>query len=762
MDSTNSSFQISMDSSFGSVNIPGIDINEQIEKILPTKGCASDDRLSLLEDIIRIYLKHHTSLECLTDWVKLLNTRLDDYEKLPPGKVQLMELFWRNHPNLANVTFFVKCDKCNKSTKVQADQKQGLKCHHCHKLLKTNETNFFVILSVKEQIVKSIEDNWTEICEYDQSCDTEDSKCYRDARDGSILKEILQQYESSDINVLSLCLNVDGANKFRSNSFSVWPIQLMQNFLPPHCRFLPKNIILSGLYYHKSKENEQLTFHEYLRPLVDELNHLKENPISMNMDNRSYKFKPVITHCSVDLPARSKLQEMKQFGGYDACPYCEIKGEKVIITKPKLSAKKSSSTEIPTKPKYFVRYTETDGSFNLRSEIDTLQKMLIASGSGIGNKVSIGGIKDVSPLVGLEHFNIIWSMSVEYMHLCLLGVEKRLMDLFFNPKYSHKDHYIGPSQAKVLSRKIMNIKPTSSIVRKPRPLTQLPNFKASEHRSMLLYYLPVCLPGSIPNKYVKHLRLFSAAVYILLQRMITYENVDKAEEMMCSFVKQHQDLFGKESMVMVIHIVKHIAECVRQLGPLWSHSAFAFERNNGCLLKLAVGTTDVLHQISTKYCLGKAINVQDVKDNPTIQKNQKILLGKPVNVKELSRHVFDISSLEILPFSNVSLSVHKRIRYAKLIYTSTMYTRPKRSVDYFIGLKSGEIGTAKYYFTYNERICVMLEEYEIIESISHIDKVLSTKRMILASVDEIDKKYIFMTVGLNKYIVCRPNPFENE
>lgn len=347
------------------------------------------------------------------------------------------------------------------------------------------------------------------------------------------------------------------------------------------------------------------------------------------------------------------------------------------------------------------------------------------------------------------------------MHLCLLGVEKRLMELFFNPKYSYKDHYIGAHRKKALSKRIVNIKPTSSIVRKPRPLSQLPNFKASEHRSMLLYYLPVCLPGAIPNKYVQHLRLFSAAVYILLQKTITREEVHRAEEMFRLFAKQHQELFGKESMVMVIHLVKHIAQCVRRLGPLWCHSAFPFERNNGCLLKLAVGTTDVLHQIATKYCLGKAVTNPD-EANKNGHKDETILLGKPENHKEKTHRVFDVSGLEILRFADKSLSVHKRIRHERVVYTSTMYTRPKRSIDYFIGLKSGIIGTAKYYYLYNGRICVMIEEYEIIESINHIDKVLSTKRMILANVDEIEKKYLLLTVGLNKYIACRPNPYENE
>lgn len=374
------------------------------------------------------------------------------------------------------------------------------------------------------------------------------------------------------------------------------------------------------------------------------------------------------------------------------------------------------------------------------------------------NRFSLSFLADISCLVGLDHFNIIWSIGVEYMHCCLLGVEKRLLQLFLNSKYSDKDHYIVPAKRKLLNKRLLAITPTSSITRKPRPLTQLASFKASEYRSLLLYYLPICLPGCLPKKYVNHIRQFSAAVYILLKKRISYEEVNEAEQMLYSFVKRHQELFGKQAMVMVVHLLKHLAQSVRKLGPLWTHSAFPFERNNGCLLKLANGTTHVLHQISSKYCLKQALHDRDENDEYDV----KILLGKVVIIKESATSVFDYSSMDIVNLANVSLSVYTRVKYKQIIYTSRMYTRPKRSIDYFIGLKNGVMGTAKYYFTYMDKVCVMLLEYEAIDTVNHINKVLPKNRLILASIDEIEKKYLFMKVGFDFYVTCRPNPYENE
>lgn len=277
---------------------------------------------------------------------------------------------------------------------------------------------------------------------------------------------------------------------------------------------------------------------------------------------------------------------------------------------------------------------------------------------------------------------------------------------------------------------------------------------------MLLYYLPVCLPGSVPNVYVEHIRLLSAAIYTLLKTNISKEEIDNTEKMLDRFVKQHQDLYGKESMVMVIHLLKHLCESVRQLGPMWCHSAFPFERNNGCLLKTVNGTTDVLYQMSTKYALKKSLSKKFDMTKP-VSKNDPFC-GISVNIVEKSLNVFDVDTRKTLNFSNVTLQVYKRVKIGNTIYTSLLYTRPKKSIDYFIELSDESIGMAKFYFEHEDMKYVIMDEYEIIDNIYHIAKIQKTKKTLMAPIDAIKKKLIFMQVGLNKYIASPPNPYENE
>jgi len=50
---------------------------------------------------------------------------------------------------------------------------------------------------------------------------------------------------------------------------------------------------------------------------------------------------------------------------------------------------------------------------------------------------------------------------------------------------------------------------------------------------------------------------------------------------------------GERYMTVCLHSLMHLPDCVRNLGPLWSHSCFAFESANGELLKLFSGSTGV-------------------------------------------------------------------------------------------------------------------------------------------------------------------------
>lgn len=62
---------------------------------------------------------------------------------------------------------------------------------------------------------------------------------------------------------------------------------------------------------------------------------------------------------------------------------------------------------------------------------------------------------------------------------------------------------------------------------------------------------------------------------------------------MCLFV----ELSGKQFQTFNVHQLLHLAEVVRDLGPLWSNSCFPFEDYNGDLRDLFHGTKNVDGQV---------------------------------------------------------------------------------------------------------------------------------------------------------------------
>lgn len=104
-----------------------------------------------------------------------------------------------------------------------------------------------------------------------------------------------------------------------------------------------------------------------------------------------------------------------------------------------------------------------------------------------------------------------------------------------------------------------------------------------------------------------------------------------------------------------------------------------------------------------------------------------------------------------MDLSNKDLSVHRRIKVGKVTY-----------IDYFIGLKNDFIGMVKFYIKLDKKIYVVIDGYETVDFINHISKVQRTNQKILAPIDDIEMKYIYMKVELHQYITSSPNRYEKE
>lgn len=206
-------------------------------------------------------------------------------------------------------------------------------------------------------------------------------------------------------------------------------------------------------------------------------------------------------------------------------------------------------------------------------------------------------------MVAFKDFDMVDSFCLDYMHNVTLGVFKAMATMWLKPANKQRGCYINKKNKRILDLRLLSIKKCSFIGRPTRSLTQLAILKACELRNLLLYYLRNCLIGLLPKKYVDHFHLLSACVYRLLKSEIRHDELNIIEADLNRFVKEYGLLYGEAAMTMNVHLISHLVQNVRNSGPLWCTSMFAFESNNGHLVKSFHGTTDVLLQITSRYIL---------------------------------------------------------------------------------------------------------------------------------------------------------------
>lgn len=248
-------------------------------------------------------------------------------------------------------------------------------------------------------------------------------------------------------------------------------------------------------------------------------------------------------------------------------------------------------------------------------------------------------------------------------------------------------------------------------------------WKASEWRAFMFYSL-IILNGILPVVYLKHFFLLVYGVYNLFGVQIDEETLSSAKVCLQKFVTDMENLYGLRSCTFNLHQMVHLADGVRNCGPLWATSAFAFEANNHNLLKMFSGTQCVPQQICNAYLLSQrlpAIARESFKEYtiPTIVQLFQKLSGVPMPTK--SGRVLQLNVVGMGPgkpahftptqaiavarmigrdVQNRDALVFNRFIVNNIIYTSITYTRANRHNDCHVSVEhpEGQYGTVQGLF----------------------------------------------------------------
>lgn len=362
------------------------------------------------------------------------------------------------------------------------------------------------------------------------------------------LNRILLQSDNFDQDKLEISFNIDGLPLFHSASTQFWPI------LGRVVNCKNSQTFVVAIFCGKTKPKPlELFFKEFIEEFIE----LSETGIEYNNSN----LKLTLHSFVCDAPAKAFIKNIKSHGGYSSCDKCVEPGQyvngRVIL--------RSTSC-----------LRRTDQAFLMQQDED--------HHTGI------------SPLLKLQ-IGMVSCFPIDYMHACCLGVMRKLLNFWLSGKLSVR--FSGHVVRRISDHlDLLKSRIPREFNRKPRKLDELPRWKATEYRTFMLYLGPFILKDKIDKAIYENFLLFHVSMSILISKVyISKFGYELPHNLLVTFIKHCEEIFGSEFLVYNVHILCHLADDVNRFGPLDMFSAFPFENFLGQLKRLVKSPNKSLQQV---------------------------------------------------------------------------------------------------------------------------------------------------------------------
>ena len=577
--------------------------------------------------------------------------------------------------------------------------------------------------------------------------------------------EKLKNFSTFENNTISLAfsLSTDGVPVFKSSTVSMWPAYLLVLNLPVKVRMNSSNIILAGLWVGHTKPPMKLL----LDPVISNLDHLRNEGFVITILGRNITITGQLVIAIFDLPAKAAVLCAKQFNGKHGCSVCLHPGKRL-----------SNNARV------YLPETHPD-----RTD-DGVQA---AATDAISTKTSVDGIMGKSPLTGVV--DLVDSIPVDYMHACLEGVTKMLLNCWTSTNNHRQPFYLGRNVAE-LDKGLLKQQPPTEFTRPPRSIRQhLKYWKASELKYWLLFYSLPLLLQKLPSLFWHHYALFVCAMHILLKNSISVEEIAAAEEMLLDFCKLIPELYGEMYCSHNMHLLTHLCRYVRLWGPLWTHSLFGFENKNGHIKHLFHGNDDIHHQILHNIDASLTMQLMhhhlpDEVTKYTRRRNMSILGDHCYIVGSTAKTTLTNEQKDATETNQESNVVFFRLYKAGITYYSTSYVKEREfKRENTICCFTDREGTICYgqinLFVFDPTPVALIKMYHI-ESVSMMQSAgnpckprlrihkeadfLSTiikpvtfgpSTLTAVSIDDIVGKPVIVKVDRATYLINQPNVYEH-
>lgn len=370
---------------------------------------------------------------------------------------------------------------------------------------------------------------------------------------------MLSSTDIDSLEQLDLIINIDGIPLFRSSKTSAWPILCcVSNFSD---KVFPVTVTCGPSKPHNL---------DFLNETVTELQDLVANGLPIN--NRVLK---VSLKCIVcDAPAKAFVKCTKLCSGYYGCDKCTQKGQ---------WSKDGRKVIFP----------------DIHSEL--------RSDESFRNATQKEHHHGISPFA-LLNIDMVDTFAVDYMHQVCLGVVRRVLLLWIRGPKTVK---ISSLNVQVISERLIAMRACipSLFPRKPRSLSDIDLWKATEFRQFLLYTGPIVLKGVLRDDLYNHFLYLSVAISILVSPALANNHSKFAHELLVDFVENAKSLYGEPFLVYNVHSLLHLADQVNNFKSLDACAAWPFENHLQKLKKMVRSGKSPVVQIVKRLSEANAHNM---------------------------------------------------------------------------------------------------------------------------------------------------------
>ncbi|VDI83493.1 Hypothetical predicted protein [Mytilus galloprovincialis] len=212
-----------------------------------------------------------------------------------------------------------------------------------------------------------------------------------------------------------------------------------------------------------------------------------------------------------------------------------------------------------------------------------------------------------SPLCELDYFDPIRMSVIDPMHNLYQGTAKKMIKLWSELKILESD------KLKIIEKRVDSVSVAANVGSLPRKIvTSFGGFTADQLKNWTNVFSIFALKGVIPSEDFEVWRKFVLASRCITTKTITTVDILKYEKLILEFCSRFERIYGDTKVTPNMHLHYHMADCIRDYGPVYSFWLFSFERYNGHRGSLPNNSRSIELQIMRRFLRDSFVNCLQV------------------------------------------------------------------------------------------------------------------------------------------------------